>query len=234
MQLRQQGMDLDSFFQLTGTTPEAWREQVYPQAVERLKRRTILTEIIQAEQIEVEDDEVDAAIERVIEPMGDRADDMRQMLNTEQGKLSIKQDLLIDKAQDLLRSLLVAGAGEASDDAEETPEEEPEAEGEEAPAEEAAAEEAAEPVEKQNLTRIEGIGPKTEAVLNDAGILNYAQLASAEVSQLAEILAAAGSRYRTMKPDTWPQQASLAAESKWDELKALKGRISGGVLVDPD
>jgi len=234
MQLRQQGMDLDSFFQLTGTTPEAWREQVRPQAVERLKRRTILTEVIEAEKIEVEDDEVDAAIERAIEPMGDRADDMRKMLNTEQGKLSIKQDLLIDKAQDLLRTLLVAGADEASVDAEETPEEEPEAERPEAPAEEATAEEAAEPVEKQKLTRIEGIGPKTEALLNEAGILTYGQLADAEVSQLAEILAAAGSRYRTMKPGTWPQQASLAAEAKWDELKALQGRISGGVLVDPD
>jgi trigger factor len=254
MQLRQQGMDLDSFFQLTGTTPEAWREQVRPQAVERLKRRTILTEIIRAEQIEVEDNEVDAAIERVIEPMGDRADDMRKMLNSEQGKLSIKQDLLVDKAQELLRTLLVADAGgasadeasadeasadEASDDtasgdAEETPEEEPEAEEAETPTEEAVAEEAAEPVEKQNLTRIEGIGPKTEVLLNNAGILNYAQLASAEIGQLAEILAAAGSHYRSMKPDTWPQQASLAAESKWDELKALQGRISGGVLVDAD
>ena len=59
-----------------------------------------------------------------------------------------------------------------------------------------------------------------------------AQLAEAEVSQLAEVLAAAGSRYKSIKPGTWPQQASLAAEDKWDELKALKDRISGGVIVD--
>jgi large subunit ribosomal protein L21 len=34
-----------------------------------------------------------------------------------------------------------------------------------------------------------------------------------------------------MKPDTWPQQARLAAEGKWDELEALQGTLSGGVAV---
>jgi trigger factor len=239
-QIRQQGMDMDSFIQLTGTTPEAWREQVRPQAVERLRRRQILNAIIEAEEIEVTDDEIDAQIEQVIEPMGDRADDMRQMLNSEPGKLSIKQDLLIDKAQDLLKTFLLADADgasgdEALGDAEETPEEEPVAEEPEAPEAEAPEEEKpAEPVEKQNLTKIEGIGPKTESLLCDAGILNYSQLADTEVSRLAEILTAAGSRYRMMKPDTWPQQARLAAEAKWDELQELQGRISGGVIVDQD
>jgi trigger factor len=226
-QFRGQGMDMESFFQLTSTTPEAWREQIRPQAEERLKRRQILAEIIKAEELEVEDDEIDAAIERVIEPMGERADDMRQMLNTEPGRLSIKQDLLIEKAQDLLKTLLLADAGEAE---EEAPEDEPEpgaaepsvaepVEAEattdevetEAASESAEAEAAAEPVEKQKLSKLDGIGPKTESVLNEAGIVNYAQLADTEVSKLREILDAAGSYYRRLKPESWPEQARQAA-----------------------
>jgi trigger factor len=246
MQLRQQGMDVDSFLQLTNTTPEAWREQIRPQAVERLKRRQILTKLIEVEEIEVTDEEVEAQIERVLEPMGDRADDMRDLLNTDHGKLSIKQDLLIDKAQDLLKTLLLAdaesGEAKAAEADEDTPEGEPETAAEQEAQETATdaepavevsvAEETAEPVEKQNLTKIEGIGPKTQGLLYEAGIVTYAQLADAEQSQLQAILDDAGSHYRSIKPDTWPQQARLAAEDQWDELEALQGRISGGVIVE--
>lgn len=119
-QLRNQGMDLESFLQLTNTTLEAWREQIRPQAIERLKRRQILTEVIEAEEIEVSDKEVDAEIERILEPMAERADDMRQMLTSERGKLSIKQDLLIDKAQDLLKSLMRQEEQEEPADVQET------------------------------------------------------------------------------------------------------------------
>jgi trigger factor len=201
-QMRQQGMDMDSFFQLTNTTPEAWREQIRPQAVERLKRRQILHKIIEVEGIEVTDDEVDAQIETVIEPLGDRADDMRQILTSEAGKLSIKQDLLLDKAQELLKSVLKADGTEAAADekkaaAEEAEAGEPQAESDEDQA----------PVEKQNLAKIEGIGAKTADLLYGAGIVNYQQLADTEVSKLTEILEVAGGRYKSMKPDAWPERA---------------------------
>jgi trigger factor len=225
-QLSQQGMDMDSFFQLTNTTPEAWREQIRPQAVERLKRRQILNKVIEVEAIEVTDDEVDAQIEQVIEPLGERADDMRQILTTDAGKLSIKQDLLIDRAQDLLKSILKGDGPSAADetsaaDAIEAAAEQAKAEADETEATaaeaveaKAAADEGKAVVEKQDLTKIEGIGAKTAGLLYDAGILTYEQLANAEIGQLREILEAAGGRYRSMKPDTWPEQARLAAERK--------------------
>jgi hypothetical protein len=37
-----------------------------------------------------------------------------------------------------------------------------------------------------------------------------------------------------IKPDTWSQQARLAAQEQWDELRALQDRISGGVIVEKD
>ncbi len=79
-----------------------------------------------------------------------------------------------------------------------------------------------------DLKVIEGIGPKIEQVLHDAGIRTYAQLAATGVDRLREVLAAAGSRFRLADPSTWPEQARLAADGRWEELQALQARLKGG------
>ncbi len=79
-----------------------------------------------------------------------------------------------------------------------------------------------------NLKRIEGIGPKIESVLKDAGIPTFAALAAADEAALRGILETAGGRLRSHDPTTWPQQAALAAEERWDELKELQDRLAGG------
>jgi large subunit ribosomal protein L21 len=81
---------------------------------------------------------------------------------------------------------------------------------------------------KDDLTIVEGIGPKIAELLIADGIVTFADLASAKVETLAEILAKAGSRFSTHKPDTWPQQAALARDGKMDELKALQDVLDGG------
>ena len=75
---------------------------------------------------------------------------------------------------------------------------------------------------------VEGIGPKIEGLLNAEGIYSFAQLAATEVSAIQAILDADGPRYRIHKPGSWPQQSGLAAEGKWDELKALQDVLDGG------
>ncbi len=79
-----------------------------------------------------------------------------------------------------------------------------------------------------DLKVVEGIGPKIEGLLKDAGIKNWAELAATSVDRIAEVLAAAGDRYRLAKPDSWPRQAQLAAEGKWAELKAYQDELDGG------
>lgn len=97
-----------------------------------------------------------------------------------------------------------------------------------------AAVEAAAPAEaapaptRDDLKRIEGIGPKIESLLNDAAIHTFAQLAAADVDRLQQILAGAGDRYRMANPHSWPQQAQLAADGQWDELQALQDQLQGG------
>jgi predicted flap endonuclease-1-like 5' DNA nuclease len=80
-----------------------------------------------------------------------------------------------------------------------------------------------------DLTRLEGIGPKVKALLQEAGIATFAQLASADVSRLKEILDANDLQF--MDPASWPEQAKLAAEGKVEELKILQDSLKGGRKV---
>ncbi len=79
-----------------------------------------------------------------------------------------------------------------------------------------------------DLKVIEGIGPKIADLLVNAGIVTFADLAEASVERVSEILSEAGSRFAVHNPATWGQQAALARDGKWDELKELQDRLSGG------
>ncbi len=78
------------------------------------------------------------------------------------------------------------------------------------------------------LVKIEGIGPKIEALLKEAGIASFADLAKAKVADLKAILGNAGNRYKMHDPTTWPQQAALAAKGDWDKLAKLQDELKGG------
>ena len=80
----------------------------------------------------------------------------------------------------------------------------------------------------EDLKIVEGIGPKIEGLLKDAGIMNWSDLAAAAESRLQEVLNNAGDRYRLADPSTWAKQAGLAAAAKWDELKTYQDFLSGG------
>ena len=81
----------------------------------------------------------------------------------------------------------------------------------------------------QDLTKIEGIGPKAAEVLTKAGIGTYAKLADTTPEEIQEILTAAGSSFALLNPGSWPKQALMAANGSWDELKAWQDSVSGGV-----
>jgi predicted flap endonuclease-1-like 5' DNA nuclease len=86
-----------------------------------------------------------------------------------------------------------------------------------------------EPPPVDDLKIIEGIGPKISSVFQAAGITTLAQLAATDVDALKQILTAAN--IRLGDPSTWPEQAGLAAEGKWEELAALQDSLKGGRRV---
>jgi len=81
---------------------------------------------------------------------------------------------------------------------------------------------------KDDLRKIEGIGPKIAKILQEEKIISFQDLASAPVEKLKEVLQKAGPRFKMHSPLTWPQQAQLAATERWDELKKLQDELNGG------
>ena len=80
--------------------------------------------------------------------------------------------------------------------------------------------------ETDDLTLLEGIGPKVSALLTSAGINTFSKLAEMEVKNLREILESAG--FKFMDPETWPGQARLLAEGKMEDFNKLVGSLKGG------
>jgi NADH-quinone oxidoreductase subunit I len=88
---------------------------------------------------------------------------------------------------------------------------------------------AAPPAGPDDLTRIEGIGPKISEVLDGAGIATYAQLAGTDVDRIKQILEEADPNLlKLADPGTWPRQAKLAASGKWEALEKWQERLRGG------
>ena len=81
---------------------------------------------------------------------------------------------------------------------------------------------------KDDLKIVEGIGPKIEEVLFNAGIHTYTELARTPVNRLKDILEEAGSRFSMHDPGTWSAQALLAANGEWDNLKAYQEFLNAG------
>jgi predicted flap endonuclease-1-like 5' DNA nuclease len=82
------------------------------------------------------------------------------------------------------------------------------------------------PAEQDNLTKIEGIGPKINRTLQEAGIQTFQQLAASEPAVLKQILLDANIRIGF--PETWPEQAAFAAKADWTGLKEFQSELQGG------
>lgn len=81
---------------------------------------------------------------------------------------------------------------------------------------------------EDDLKVVEGIGPKIESILKASGIRTLGVLADTSTERLREIMAEAGSRFKSHDPKTWPVQAGLATDGKMAELKAWQGELKGG------
>jgi predicted flap endonuclease-1-like 5' DNA nuclease len=82
------------------------------------------------------------------------------------------------------------------------------------------------PAEPDDLQLIEGLGPRSAEVLEHVGILTFSQIAAMKPEEVHEVLRAGG--LRIAFPETWPEQAGLAAAEKWDVLKELQSGLQGG------
>jgi predicted flap endonuclease-1-like 5' DNA nuclease len=80
-----------------------------------------------------------------------------------------------------------------------------------------------------DLTIIEGIGPKIADLLEAHDIRTFAVLAETSAASLRAVLNEGGPGFRLADPSTWPRQARLAANRDWERLQQLKQQLTGGV-----
>lgn len=74
-------------------------------------------------------------------------------------------------------------------------------------------------IKEDDLTLVEGIGPKIAQLFNNHGVTTWAQLGITAVDTCQEILNSGGKRYEIHRPGSWPMQAEMAANGNWSELK---------------
>jgi len=89
-------------------------------------------------------------------------------------------------------------------------------------------------VKADDLKIIEGVGPKIESLMKEAGFEDLRAVANASVDDLKKVLEDAGSRYQMHDPTTWPKQAELAADEKWEELRDYQDYLDGGKEPESD
>jgi small subunit ribosomal protein S1 len=85
-------------------------------------------------------------------------------------------------------------------------------------------------VKLNDLTLVEGIGPKIASLLNESGVETWKQLGETKVEFIAEVLEKNSLGFH--KPATWPKQAELAANGKWEELAKWQGELDGGKIPE--
>lgn len=79
-----------------------------------------------------------------------------------------------------------------------------------------------------DIELIEGVGPKIAELLKAADLGTFDAIAKTTTEKLTEVLHAAGSKFNMAKPETWPEQAALAAKGDWDAFDKLTQELVGG------
>jgi predicted flap endonuclease-1-like 5' DNA nuclease len=81
-------------------------------------------------------------------------------------------------------------------------------------------------LKRDDLLKLEGIGPTFELVLHKAGIFTYQQLADMTPAQLKELLIAEDKQFHLHDPSSWPQQAALALAGEWEKLQEFQNSLT--------
>lgn len=102
MRLQQQGMNLDLYYQFTGSDEAALREQFKADAETRVRTNLVLEAIAEKENVEVTDEEVDAEIAKLAELYSRSVEEIRSIFQARDGLFGLTQDLKIRKTVDML------------------------------------------------------------------------------------------------------------------------------------
>ena len=107
--LRQNGLDLNTYFKYTGLTIEALREQMRPQAERQVKVRLALEKIASLEALTVTEEETNEEYQRISDAYNVPVDEIKTMIASE----DLNADIVVGKALKLVRENAKIGAPKA-------------------------------------------------------------------------------------------------------------------------
>ena len=84
------------------------------------------------------------------------------------------------------------------------------------------------PIKENDLTVIEGIGPKIQQLFHNNGVRSWKALADCNIERCQTILDSGGDAFKMHVPGTWPKQARLAYDGKWEKLLEWQDELDGG------
>lgn len=99
--LQMQGMSMDQYMQYTGATVETMTNQMKPQAKKRIESRLVLEAVAAAENIEIDDEAIEAEMNRMAEAYKMELDKVKELISEEE-KNNMREDLSIQKAIELV------------------------------------------------------------------------------------------------------------------------------------
>ncbi len=101
----QSGRKLEEYLKRVGKTQEQIRDELKPEALERVTRSMVIGQVIQDEGIVVSDDEINAEIESMVKDAGERGTQLRQLFSYPQSRESLRRSVLTRKAVERLADI---------------------------------------------------------------------------------------------------------------------------------
>lgn len=83
-------------------------------------------------------------------------------------------------------------------------------------------------IKENDLTVVEGIGPKIQELFHNHDVKTWKGLSECSVDKCQSVLESGGDRFRMHKPGSWPKQAKMAYEGRWADLLKWQDELDGG------
>ena len=122
--------EVERYLEASGRSEEERRRELRPLALERVRRSLILTQVAEAENIDVSDADIDQEVERMASSVGPQAEEVRRLFAEAESRAALRRRLLTRRTLDRLVSIT---SGESAPDAEREDETVAAPEGEEDP-----------------------------------------------------------------------------------------------------
>ena len=99
--LQSQGLSMEQYMQFTGTTLDALKEQVRPQALTQIKSRLVLEKIAEVENIQISDEKLDEELTKMAESYKMELDKLKELMGDYE-KDQMKKDMAVQEAVTLV------------------------------------------------------------------------------------------------------------------------------------